>query len=466
MAETLLIVDDESDLLSGLVRTLERKLEATLLTATSGETALKILEARPVDLMLADIRMPGMDGLELLSCALKADPDLTVILMTGHGTIETAVQAIRKGAWDFIPKPFDMATVLHAVRKGCEHNRLVRENQRLSRMVCEMAPGMIGKSKGIREVFDRIRMLSRTDVTVLIGGETGTGKEMAARAIHEQSARRGKAMITVNCPAIPESILESELFGYKKGAFTGAETDRTGQFDAAEGGTIFLDEIGDLPMSIQTKLLRVLQEREVQPLGTPESHRVDVRILAATNRNLEEKIADGSFRADLYYRLNVASLVMPPLRENREDIPLLVEHFLEKSACQLGVEPKTIAETALLALTARDWPGNVRELENFIQGLTATTPASHIPEIPASETPRTPPRCTQFPEPDPALPYKVLKERVIDAFTLDYLDRLLTETDGNISKAARISGIQRQSLQKIVRRYELDVAHYRGDAAM
>ncbi|MCW7754418.1 sigma-54 dependent transcriptional regulator [Desulfobotulus sp. H1] len=462
--DTLLLVDDETDLVQGLSRTIQAEMPCEILTATSAEDALALLAAHPVDLVLTDIRMSGMDGLSLLKKIHKKDPHLSVILMTGYGTIETAVTAIREGAYDFISKPFKNDSLIHTLRKGLEHNRLVRENLRLSRILCASTPGLVGQSGPMRAIYEKIRMLARTDVTVLICGETGTGKELTARALHESSPRRGGPMITVNCPAIPESMLESELFGYAKGAFTGAVKDRQGYFAAAEGGTIFLDEIGDLPLPLQSKLLRVLQEKEINPLGSDLSRKVDVRILAATHQNLEKKVEDNTFRADLYYRLNVASLTMPPLREIREDIPLLVEHFLDKTACQLRMEKKRVSSLLLEELMQAPWPGNIRELENTLQGLCVMTQEKEIPPQNALKRDRIPDLdfFTDSPLPHRNLPYQQLKEKVLARFTRQYLDHLLKETSGNISHAARLSGIQRQSLQKIIRRYQMDATHYRG----
>ncbi|TYT75502.1 sigma-54-dependent Fis family transcriptional regulator [Desulfobotulus mexicanus] len=462
--DVLLIVDDETDLLSGLRRTLLAEILCDIHTASSAEEALRLLSKEPVDLVLTDIRMPGMDGLSLLREIHKKDPKLSIIFMTGYGTIAAAVSAIREGAYDFIPKPFKTETLIHVIRKGFEHNRLIRENIRLSRMVCTSVPGLIGQSAPMRSIYEKIRMLARTDVSVLISGETGTGKELAARAIHENSPRRGGPLITVNCPAIPESMLESELFGYTRGAFTGAVKDRAGYFVAAEGGSLFLDEIGDLPLSLQAKLLRVLQEKEIQPLGSDRSKKLDVRIIAATHQNLEKKIEDNTFRADLFYRLNVATITMPALREIREDIPLLTEHFLEKTACLLKMEKKRISPLLLEEFMAAQWPGNARELENTLQGLCVMTAEKEIKKAAGNTSllQKCPDFFSDFNCPDMDLPYQQIKEEVLSRFTRKYLDHLLKKTSGNISQAARLSGIQRQSLQKIIRRYRMDAESYRA----
>ena len=340
-------------------------------------------------------------------------------------------------------------------------NRLVRENARLNEKLCEKAPfeNMVGRSKPMLKVFNTIQMLARTDVTVLILGETGTGKDLAAQAIHSLSDRRRNRIVTVNCPALPESILESELFGYRKGAFTNASEDREGLFDRADGGTIFLDEIGDLTPAVQTKLLRVLQDKTITPLGTSKSHAVNVRIIAATNRDLEQKIAEHQFREDLYYRLNVATLTMPPLRDTREDIPLLVEHFMLRAACEQKTEPKKLAPEVMNYLLQKDWPGNIRELENTLRGWNAMTPVALITAEQVQIDVEGIPNKTV--DTDLSRPYKELKEKVIEDFTLTYVCRLLEHTDGNVSLSAQISGIKRQSLQKIIKRYGVAVEKYR-----
>ena len=461
MPNTLLIVDDEPDLLVGLERTVKMDMDCRVLTAGSGAQALELVRQEPVDVVLADICMPEMDGLQLLAAIREINLGITVIIMTAYGTIERAVEAIKAGAYDFIQKPLDEERLLHLLRKGFELNRLVRENRRLMEKICEKAPfeNIVGHSRPMQEVLSRIQMLARTNVTVLILGETGTGKELAAQAIHGLSPRRDNPMVTVNCPALPESILESELFGYRKGAFTNATENKKGLFDEAHGSTIFLDEIGDLSLPLQTKLLRVLQDKMVQPLGATAAHKVDVRIIAATNQNLPAKIRDHKFREDLYYRLNVAALTMPPLAAMREEIPLLAEHFLEKIACEQNAPPKSLSPEAMGYLLEKEWPGNVRELENTIRGWVAFSPGPVItpevlPETAGGQT-------LKIGENDITRPYKELEAEAIEAFTLDYLHRLSQRTRGNVSLSAEISGINRQSLQKIINRYKVPMEDFR-----
>lgn len=461
MTDRILIAEDEIDLLKGLGRTIEMELECDIQLAGNGRSALEIIKRQSVDLLLTDIRMPDMDGMELLRQTRAIDPYITVVIMTAYGSIEQAVEAIKGGAYEFITKPFEEQEMIHVLTKGLERNRLIRENQRLQKQLSDrkLFQDMIGGSPAMSKVFDAIQMLGRSDVTVLIRGESGTGKEMAARAIHSLSGRKDREMVTVNCPALPENILESELFGYKKGAFTNASEDKAGLFKVADGSTIFLDEIGDLSASLQTKLLRVLQEKEIKPLGDNRTRKVDVRIMASTNQDLEQKIDDGTFREDLYYRLNVARLVMPPLRKRVEDIPLLADHFLKTAASDLNVETKSISPKVLERFLTYHWPGNVRELENTLQGLTAlvkggTIEVSHLPTFNSQPSPN-------LDLPDFSAPYKQVKEQLLEKFTTEYVTRLLRRTEGNVSEAAHKSRIKRQSLQKILKRYAIDPARFR-----
>ncbi len=462
MTDAILVVDDERDLLVGLQRTISLEMDCRVLSADNAREALDILTGEPIDVVLADIRMPGMDGLALAREIQKKDPLVTVILMTAFGTIEQAVEAIKDGAYDFIRKPFDEQELTRLLRKGLERNRLLRENRRLQEAVDQTAPlhNMIGIGVKMRQVFASIQMLARSDVTALLLGESGTGKEMAARAIHALSQRGARELVVVNCPALPENILESELFGYRKGAFTNAVQDKKGLFEEADGSTILLDEIGDLSLALQTKLLRVLQEKEIKPLGSTHTRQVDVRILASTNRDLGARLKEGAFREDLYYRLNVATLTLPPLRERREDLPLLIEHFLNKAADELAVPVKSLSPEGRENLMRRHWAGNIRELENVIRGLTALTPQAEIRlEHLPSEEPQAD-LCSG--DIDLARPYKVLKDEVLEKFTTEYIVNLLEQTGGNVTMAAQISGIQRQSLQKIFKRYNISPETFRN----
>ena len=463
MKETLLVVDDEQDMLQLLKRSLEPDLNCTVATALSGEEAIRIVQAQPLDLVLADIKMPDMDGLELLGRIRQEQPWLTVVLMTAHGCIELAVQAIKAGAYDFITKPFDHDGLVLTLTKALERSRLLRENLRLQRCVQDDSAfqNLVGRSRAMQRVYETIQMVAKTDLTVLITGESGTGKDLTARAIHAAGNRSRQPFVVVNCPAVPENILESELFGYRKGAFTHATHNKIGLFQEAHGGTIFLDEIGDISNAIQTKLLRVLQEKEIKPLGDTKSILVDVRVVASTNRQLEEKIRHGEFREDLYYRLNVLPIVLPPLRERREDIPPLADHLLVKRCAELGRPPKTISPELMDLFLKHPWEGNVRQLENIILRGILFAPREQIrPEdvgfgpIPAGPAPAVDSALQQ-------LPYRQAKEDTLRRFHSDYLKALLEATRGNVSQAAQICGLERQGLQQIMRRYGIRAEDYR-----
>ena len=457
----LLIVDDEADILEGLRRLLSITAPDLEVVAAQGpQAALNLIAKEPFDVVLLDIRMPGMDGLELIGHILKADQWLTIVMMTAYASIETAVEAIRRGAYDFITKPLDTDTLLRTVKKALERNRLIRENMHLQQKVCERSAfeSFVGRSAPMRKLYDRIQAVARASYTVLVRGQSGTGKELVARAIHGLSPRRSRKQVAVNCPAIPEHLLESELFGHRKGAFTGANTDHEGVFDEADGGTLLLDEIGDIPVPIQAKLLRVLQEQEIRPLGSNRTHKVDVRIVASTNQDLESMIRDHTFREDLFYRLNVVTIRTPSLDETREDIPLLVGHFVKTACCELGISPKRFSTMALEECMRRPWPGNVRELQNFVRRAVIFCPDGVIrpDDLHAMEgrlssaTDMDDDAC----ERNVLEPYMVAKERTIKRFTLKYVSELLDCTGGNVTKAAELSGLRRSALQKIMRRLQ------------
>ncbi|MBW2466194.1 MAG: sigma-54-dependent Fis family transcriptional regulator, partial [Deltaproteobacteria bacterium] len=353
MNDCILLVDDEKDLVNGLKRSLQRRLAGIeILTTTSPHAAIDLVSEKSVGIALLDISMPEMNGLDLLENLQKIDSRLTVIMMTAFGSIELAVEAMRRGAYDFITKPFDNDVLIRVIHKALERNRLIRENINLKNRVCEKEAfaRFIGQSLPLKRFYERLKIIAKSDYTVLIRGESGTGKELAAHAVHDLSSRKNKKLVVVNCPAIPEHLLESELFGHKRGAFTGAEHDHKGMFDEADGGTICLDEIGDIPVSIQTKLLRVLQEQEIRPLGAEKSHKIDVRVVAITNQDLEMKIGERSFREDLFYRLNVMTLRTPSLVEIKEDIPLLANHFVKFVCCELDIPEKSLSKEAIKSL--------------------------------------------------------------------------------------------------------------------
>lgn len=461
----LLIVDDEGDMLRLLRRVISKELDCDIETAQSAEEGLRLFETDPFDLALLDIRMPGMGGMELLERLKDRAPWLTILMMTAYGAIEVAVEAIKKGAYDFITKPFDHEEIIHHVEKALERGRLIRENLNLKARIRRQDAwqGFVGASPAMNRVYDTIDMLAKTDVTVLVTGESGTGKNLAARAIHDLSSRSARPFVRVSCPTVPENILESELFGYAKGAFTHAATDRKGLFEEADGGTIFLDEIGDISPSIQTKLLQVLEDHEFKPLGRPRSVKVDVRVIAATNRNLEQKLDDREFREDLYYRLCVVELPMPALSERREDIPLLVDFFIERFCKEYERSRKTVSTDVFSRLMAHDWKGNVRELENIIKRAVVMAPEAvvSLSDIGWSEAPPPSAACTDGIS---AMAYREAKQAVLEEFNTRYVREALEKSGGNVTHAAQASGMERQSFQQIMRKCNIQSDTFRRSA--
>ncbi len=450
MSEHLLLVDDEPDFLSGIRRLLEREFDGlSVATAERPRTALALVRRQQYDLVLLDIKMPEMDGITLLGELLHLDPALSVVMLTAHGTIDTAVAAMKRGAWDFLTKPVDRETLSRVVSRGLERNRLKRENERLRRELSDRHR-FVGSSPPLRRFLAELRNAAATDYNVLVRGASGTGKELAARAIHAWSARSNGPLVMVNCPAIPEHLLESELFGHCRGAFTGADRAHRGLFATADTGTLVLDEIGDIPLAIQAKLLRVLEEQEIRPLGASRPVPVDVRIVAVTNRDLEAMIASGRFRQDLFYRLNVLGVETPSLAAMREDIPELAEHFLRRAASETGRPMPPLSRELIRTLMERPWPGNVRELQNAMRRLVVT--GDLLP--PATGTTAVPPA-------EENLPYGEAKERLLDQFNRKYFHQLLQRTGGNVSRAAVVAGLNRSALQKILRRLGIDPAAYR-----
>ncbi len=365
-AATVLVVDDEHANVLSLKKIFERE-GMRVLTAASAKDALEIIRSRRVEVVLTDLMMPGTSGLDLLRALRQVSPDVEVVMMTAYGTVETAVSAMREGAYDFVEKPLKRMTIVKTVRKAAERRSLVTENRSLKREIRNLKRRkIVGSSAALRRVLDIASQAAPSRATVLVLGESGTGKELIARHVHERSGRAEAPFVAINCAAIPEAILEAELFGHERGAFTGAVERRDGRFVKAHGGTLFLDEIGDLSQATQVKLLRVLQEGEIEPLGG-DTRAVDVRIIAATNKDLQAEVKAGRFREDLYYRLNVIAITAPPLRKRREDIPLLVDHFLGEYCRKNGRERLAISDTLMNHLSDHPWPGNVRQLENAIE---------------------------------------------------------------------------------------------------
>lgn len=468
-APRILIVDDEPDMLNLLAKVLSKKAACSVTTVSSAEAALERVEDEGFDVVLTDIKMPGMDGLSLLQQVQNLDATLTTIVMTGYGTIEMAVQALKDGAYDFVEKPFDNERILLTIRRGLERTRLLRENAQLQHRLHDQDSrfGFIGRSKRLLHTLDLLKRVAASNVTVLIRGESGTGKELAARALHALSPRAERPMITVNCPALPEHILESELFGYRKGAFTGADRDKTGLFVEAEGSTLVLDEVADIAVSVQTKLLRVLQEKEVQPLGQNKTFAVDVRVIASTNQDLEAKMRRGEFREDLFYRLNVMTITMPSLAEMVSDIPLLAQHFLERFCQEHGREGLELGDAAMQALMRRSWPGNIRELQNLINRavLLCQGPVIGVDDL-WEEEPSTPGTHDEV-GPVPVagagrrLSYREAKGQVLEAFNARFLAEALQAAGGNVTVAARDCGMERQAFQRLLRRYNIESRSFR-----
>ncbi len=366
MSRVLVVDDDDANRLT-LERILEREGYAVS-HAANGRDALEVIRSHPVDVVLTDLKMPGMSGIDLLKAARKVDPDLEVVVMTAYGTVETAVEAMKEGAYDFVAKPVKRLDLCTALRKAMEKRSLQTENRRLREQLGAVGEGeVIGRSQPMRALLDELEQVAPSDATVLLCGESGTGKGRLARLLHRMSRRKDARLVTVNCASLPEALLESELFGYERGAFTGAMARKDGRFDLARGGSLFLDEITEVLPAVQVKLLRVLQEGEYERVGGTESLSADIRVIAASNRDIEQDVASGRFRTDLFYRLNVIRLNVPPLRDRSEDVPLLAQHFLVLYSRKNAKEVRAFTPEALDALGAYPWPGNVRELENAVE---------------------------------------------------------------------------------------------------
>ena len=466
----VLIADDED----GLRWVLEKGLRQAGYEVTAvrdGDEALRAFSEAPFDLVFLDIRMPGTDGLTVLAKLRALASDAHVIVMTAHGTMETAIQAMQRGAYDYLAKPFDLDEVLLLAERALAAGRLTQEVARLKTGLQEVWEfgALIGRHPRMQEVYKTIGRIAASDVTILLRGESGTGKELVARAIHHYSRRAGRPFVAVSSAAIPGTLLESELFGHERGAFTDAKERKLGKLELAHGGTLFLDEIGDMPPELQTKLLRALQERTIERVGGQESLRIDVRVLAATNRDLETMMREGRFREDLFYRLNVVTVTLPPLRERRRDIPLLVEHLLAKYAAELG--ERGVAPEALDRLVGHDWPGNVRELENVVQRamVMATTGVilpEHLPIGPVSAAASVAIDATL----EEIIERKLLEcvrglrehasanlyDLMIGLVEKPLLRAVLRETGGNQVRAAQILGINRNTLRKKLTEHRID----------
>jgi two-component system response regulator AtoC len=445
--ERILVVDDDPALRESLELVLTAE-GHEVVAADGADAALARLAEGPVDVVLCDLRMPGTDGLELLPELVRRLPGAPVILMSAYGSADLAVEAMRRGAYDYLAKPFPPSEVLLVLRKARERERLRRTNQLLRRELQRGERAIVAASESMIRVLEIVERAAEFKATVLVTGESGTGKEVLARAIHAQSGRREEAFVAVNCGAIPETLLESELFGHARGAFTGADRARRGLFVSADGGTLFLDEIGELAPPLQVKLLRVLQEEEVRPLGESKSVPVDVRVIAATSRPVEAEVAAGRFREDLYYRLNVVRIEVPPLRERREDIPVLVDHLVAQARHTLGKSVRSVADDALARLLAYPWPGNVRELENVIERAVILAEGERLTLRDLPENVVSPEvRAGSLGAGDLSL------RRARKALEADLIERALRATGGNRTHAARLLEISHRALLYKIKEY-------------
>ncbi len=449
--KTILVVDDESRIRT-LVKAALGARGYSILEAGSTEQALEVVDGE-VDLVITDLRMPGRDGLDLVGTLRERGMDMPVIVMTAHATVSTAVEAMRRGAFDYVTKPFDLDELEILVGRALAANAMAREYRYLRESGSEQLESMIGRSELMRSMFDQIRQVAASDASVMITGDTGTGKELAAKALHSLSPRAERLFVPVNCAAIPHDLLESELFGHSKGAFTGASADRVGKFELADGGTLFLDEIGDMDAALQAKILRVLEEGILQRVGSNRDVKIDTRVVSATHRNLEESIAAGKFRSDLFYRLNVIELRMPSLRDRNDDVPLLAEHFLESAAVRIGKKPLIIDEDGMGLLRAYDWPGNVRELRNVCERLTvlcnsqqvSADTVAQLVDISPGESGNDSPRTAADDGPLEGETPGTLRDAV-DAAEAAAIRAALNATGDNKSRAARILDVSERSL--------------------
>jgi len=449
--EKLLVVDDDSNLLELIKMRLESA-GYEVATALNEEEAITVVKEEAIPLSIVDLKLVRKDGISLMEELHSINPNMPVILLTAHGSIESAVEAMKKGAFDYLTKPFNPQELLVQVERALEKRRLTTEIERLKGLLKEKYDfqNIVAKSEKMQHVLELVSHIAKTDSTVYIYGESGTGKELIAKALYLASERKDKPFVAINCAAIPETLLESELFGFEKGAFTGAIRDSKGLFAQAHQGTIFLDEIGDMPLSIQAKLLRVLQEQQFYPVGSGKPIKVDVRIIVATNKDLEAEVKNGAFREDLFYRIHVIPIKLPSLRERKEDIPILLEDFLKKFNQKMKKNIKGLTSSAIKKLMLYDWPGNVRELENTIEYAVALTQQDVISEdmiLPAKDL--------------PAEPLKPLKEARED-FEKVYLIRLLELTGGNVSRAAELAGKYRADFYNLIKKYNLKIEDFKN----
>jgi len=445
--ERILVVDDEEQMRDLLVKVLERK-GYQVSVCGNGADALAFLEREPADLVVTDVRMPGLSGMEALRAIKELNPEIVVIIMTAFGSIDQAVQAVKEGAYDYINKPFKIDEMLLTIEKALEERRLRHEVSALRQELRTRYhfENLIGKSRAMQEIFGLIEQVAGSRSTVMVYGKSGTGKELVAKAIHYNSPRASRAFVAVNCAAIPAELLESELFGHEKGSFTGAIATKVGKFELATGGSLFLDEVGSMRLDLQAKILRALQEREVERVGGTRTIKIDVRVIAATNRDLKKAVEEEAFREDLYYRLNVVPITLPDLKDRQEDIPLLANHFVQKFSQESNPAIREISKEAMAVLMSHAWPGNVRELENVIERAVtlghgpAVLPADLPPHLAGGANP---------------LERALAREATLEDLERDYIAMILQRTKGHQIRAATILGIDRRTLYRKIRRYGL-----------
>jgi two-component system response regulator GlrR len=461
----ILVVDDDTN----LIELVKMRLESAgydVMAAVQEDDAIKAVKAQSFDLCLLDLMLSEKDGVSLMEEVHAIAPDVPAIILTAHGSIESAVEAMRKGAYSYLTKPFEPQDLLLQIDRALDHQRLSSEINRLKGLLEEKYDfaNMIARSAKMRSVLDIVNRIAKLDSTVYLHGESGTGKELIAKAIHLASDRREKNFVALNCAALPETLLESELFGHEKGSFTGAVRSTRGLFTQAHGGTLFLDEIGDMPLATQSKLLRALQERQFYPVGSDIPVGVDVRVIVATNKDLEEQVKKGRFRDDLFYRIHVIPISLPPLRERKEDIVPLVESFLKKFSQQMKKEVKGLTPEAVRKLMLHDWPGNVRELENTIEYAIAMTQNEVITDDYILQTKAVPPEnggaLAAENHAAPGQGFKSLKD-ARDAFERDYLVQVLAMTEGNVSQAAKLAGKYRADFYDLLKKHDLKVEEFK-----
>ncbi len=449
-SQKILVVDDDKNLLELLMIRLE-SVGYDVVAASKEEDAVREAKEQLFDLAIVDLQLISKDGISLMEELHTINPDMPVVILTGHGSIETAVDAVKRGAFNYLTKPFNPQELLLQIERALESRKLASEIKRLRGLLEERFgfSNIIAKSEKMHRVLQQVSLVAKTDSTIFINGESGTGKELIAKAIHLASERNEKSFVAINCAAIPETLLESELFGHERGAFTGAVRSARGLFVQAHGGTIFLDEIGDMPLMTQAKVLRVLQERRFYPVGSEKPMEVDVRVIVATNKDLEAEVKKGTFREDLFYRIHVIPIHLPPLRERKEDIPLLVDYFLKKFSEQMKKDVKGLTPMAMQKLMLYDWPGNVRELENTLEFAIAMTQHEVISEDVILHT--------RDIAPEPLVPLKTAR----DDFERGYLIRLLEFTKGNVTKAASMAGKYRADFYNLLKKYKLKPENFK-----